>query len=376
MKVNLEGLRIDRARKPASRLHVRTLMATITVATLLLVAGGLVYRSQMKKVSKAGIASTAVPLPVKPGRGEPVLNATGYVMAAHKIEVASNVVGKVAWVGVEKGDRVQYGQPLVRLEDEEYRAQVLQAEGSFENLMARLAALEHGSRPEEIAKAKADVDSAKADLENYDANLERWRRLAKDGVAPKQALDDAKAKYDSQAGRVVSLERIYELARLGPRKEEIDAARAQVKQARGALQYARTQLENTIIRAPVSGTILERNVEKGEFVTTGFVGDRGAKGYVVSLADLNDLEVELDINQNDFARLRPNQQAVVTTDAYPDRRYSGYIREISPEANRQKATVQIKVKIEKPDQFLRPDMNASVAFQEALRGGAVEGDAR
>jgi len=351
-------------------------MATITVATLLLVGGGLVYRSQMKKVSKAGIVSTAVPLPVKPGRGEPVLNATGYVMAAHKIEVASNVVGKVAWVGVEKGDRVQYGQPLVRLEDEEYRAQVLQAEGNFENLMARLAALEHGSRPEEIAKAKADVDSAKADMENYDASLERWRRLAKDGVAPKQALDDAKAKYDSQAGRVVSLERIYELARLGPRKEEIDAARAQVKQARGALQYARTQLENTIIRAPVSGTILERNVEKGEFVTTGFVGDRGAKGYVVSLADLNDLEVELDINQNDFARLRPNQQAVVTTDAYPDRRYFGYIREISPEANRQKATVQIKVKIEKPDQFLRPDMNASVAFQEALRGGAVEGDAR
>jgi len=376
MTVNLEGLRIDRARKPASRSHVRALMATITVATLLLVGGGLVYRSQMKKVSKAGIVSTAVPLPVKPGRGEPVLNATGYVMAAHKIEVASNVVGKVAWVGVEKGDRVQYGQPLVRLEDEEYRAQVLQAEGNFENLMARLAALEHGSRPEEIAKAKADVDSAKADMENYDASLERWRRLAKDGVAPKQALDDAKAKYDSQAGRVVSLERIYELARLGPRKEEIDAARAQVKQARGALQYARTQLENTIIRAPVSGTILERNVEKGEFVTTGFVGDRGAKGYVVSLADLNDLEVELDINQNDFARLRPNQQAVVTTDAYPDRRYFGYIREISPEANRQKATVQIKVKIEKPDQFLRPDMNASVAFQEALRGGAVEGDAR
>src|SRR5262249_15845153 len=107
---------------------------------------------------------------------------------------------------------------------------------------------------------------------------------------------------------------------------------------------------------------LERAVEKGEFVTTSFVGDRGAKGYVVSLADLNDLEVELDISQNDFAKLHANQHGVVTTDAFPDRRYDGYIKEISPEANRQKATVQIKVKVLKPDTYLRPEMNASVAF--------------
>ena len=79
--------------------------------------------------------------------------------------------------------------------------------------------------------------------------------------------------------------------------------RGQVEQARGAVDYAETNLANTIIRAPVTGTILERAVEKGEFVTTSFVGDRGAKGYVVSLADLNDLEVELDISQNDFAKL-------------------------------------------------------------------------
>jgi HlyD family secretion protein len=103
-------------------------------------------------------------------------------------------------------------------------------------------------------------------------------------------------------------------------------------------------------------------VEKGEFVTTSFVGDRGAKGYVVSLADLNDLEVELDIAQNDFAKLHASQHGSVTTDAFPDRKYDGFIKEISPEANRQKATVQIKVKISQPDAYLRPEMNASVAF--------------
>ena len=126
--------------------------------------------------------------------------------------------------------------------------------------------------------------------------------------------------------------------------------------------YAETNLANTVIHAPVTGTILERAVEKGEFVTTSFVGDRGAKGYVVSLADLNDLEVELDISQNDFAKLHSGQHGSVTTDAFPDRKYDGFIKEISPEANRQKATVQIKVKVSKPDQYLKPEMNASVAF--------------
>src|SRR5262249_41470679 len=153
-----------------------------------------------------------------------------------------------------------------------------------------------------------------------------------------------------------------DLIRLGPRQEQIDSLRGQVEQAKGALAYAENSLANTIIRAPVTGTILERAVERGEFVTTSFVGDRGAKGYVVPLADLNDLEVELDISQADFAKLHSGQHAVVNTDAFPDRKYDGFIKEISPEANRQKATVQIKVKVAKPDEYLRPEMNASVAF--------------
>jgi HlyD family secretion protein len=131
-----------------------------------------------------------------------------------------------------------------------------------------------------------------------------------------------------------------------------------------------------VIRAPVTGTILERAVERGEFVTTSFVGDRGAKGYVVSLADLNDLEAELDINQADFARLHSGQHGVITTDAFPDRRYDGFIKEISPEANRQKATVQIKVKVVKPDEYLRPEMNASVAFLSDEKPTTTSGGAK
>src|SRR5947199_10160378 len=138
--------------------------------------------------------------------------------------------------------------------------------------------------------------------------------------------------------------------------------RGQVGQARDAVAYAETQQSNTVIRAPVTGTVLERAAEKGEFLTTMFVGDKGAKGYVVALADLNDLEVELDISQNDFAKLHTRQKGIVSTDAFPDRKYEGIIYEISPEANRQKATVPIKVKILNPDDYLRPEMNVSVAF--------------
>jgi HlyD family secretion protein len=138
--------------------------------------------------------------------------------------------------------------------------------------------------------------------------------------------------------------------------------RGQVRQAEGQLAYDRTILDATLIRAPVTGAILERNVEQGEFVTTGFVGDRGAKGYVVSLADLNDLQVELDISQDDFAKLHMGQRAKITTDAFRDREYDGELVEISPEADRQKATVQVKVQVLQPDEYMRPEMNANVSF--------------
>ncbi len=160
------------------------------------------------------------------------------------------------------------------------------------------------------------------------------------------------------------MDKAYQLSKLGPRQEEIARARGALEQAQGQADYAKSLLDATVIRAPVTGTILERSAEKGELVTSGFAStaEGGPQGMVVSLADLNDLQVELDIAQDDFAKLGPKQKAIVTTDAYPDRKYDGVIAEISPEANRAKATVQVKVQILKPDSFLRPDMNATVKF--------------
>ncbi len=375
MDAELKNLQIDRTERRStgpSRWSARIIIGGVVLFLVLgawritsgnLNSGPVVEIQRVKSISAATALEGVV------------LNATGYIVAAHKIELAAKVIGKVNWIGVDKGDRVTEGQVLVRLEDDEYQAQLLQAKGQLANLQAKLDQAMHGSRPEEIAQSQANLNSSKADLDNAKITLDRTKQLVSEKVVALQSLDDAQARYDGALHKVNSLQKSYELVKLGPRQEEIDSLRGQVDQARGALNYAETNLANTIIRAPVTGTILERAVEKGEFVTTSFVGDRGAKGYVVSLADLNDLEVELDISQNDFAKLHSGQHGTVTTDAFPDRKYDGFIKEISPEANRQKATVQIKVKIAKPDSYLRPEMNASVGFVADQKSGNRESGA-
>jgi HlyD family secretion protein len=363
MDTELLSLKIDRSKKRPKESHLASWWILIGVAVLVSLSAGRFVDGTLNRATDVDVirvraSSAEDQAPV----GDVILNATGYIVAAHKIELAAKVIGKVAWIGVDKGDHVTEGQELVRLEDDEYRAQVQQAQGNVHTLEAHLDSLVNGSRPEEIARAKADLESAHADEVNAKVSLDRMRQMVADHIQPRQGLDDAQAKYDAAVSRAASLDRTYDLAKLGVRREDIEAARGQVEQAQGQLAYSQTQLQNTVIRAPVSGTILERNVEKGEFVTTGFVGDKGAKGYVVSIANLSDLKVELDISENDFAKLAARQKGFVTTDTFPDRRYEGVIDEVSPEANRQKATVQVKVRILKPDHFLRPEMNASVAF--------------
>ncbi len=358
----LDSLKIDRSERSSEEEGSRWARWWILLGIAVFVGIG-AWRVASSEAGAMEVEIMRVKPRVGGQSGERVLlNAAGYIVPHYKIELTPKVMGRVAWIGVEKGVRVKTGQVVVRLEDAEFQARLKQSEGNLASLRARLAELEAGSRPEEIALAKANLQEVKAELRNAKVNLERVQKLVEEGVLAEQDADDAQARYDSAEARVESLERTYDLVRIGPRKEVIDATRGQVRQAEGEMAYAQTMLDATLIRAPISGTILERNVEVGEFVTTSFVGERGAKGYVASLADLMDIQVELDISQDDFAKLGPRQRGIVTTDAFPDRKYQGEIVEISPEADRQKATVQVKVQILEPDNYLRPEMNANVAF--------------
>jgi HlyD family secretion protein len=271
----------------------------------------------------------------------------------------------VAWIGVEKGDKVQQGQVLVRLEDQEFRAQVTEAHGEVMGAEARLNALLAGSRPEEIQRDLNSLREAEATLANDKATLTRNESLYAQKLISTQQVDEIRARYTASEQRAAALRETYELSRKGPRKEEIEKARGDLEQAQGKMAFSLSQIEATQIRAPLSGTILERTAEKGELVTAQFASSLdsgGPRGSVVALADLNDLQVEVDISQDDFAKISSIKEAKVTTDAYPDRQYDASIAQVAPEANRQKATVQLRVQVLHPDEFLRPEMNANVNF--------------
>jgi HlyD family secretion protein len=373
---DLQSLRIDRTERGAgngeppawARRYILIGIAIVVVLSLSALAYRLLSREVPEvEVVRASAESSDV--------GGTVLSATGYIVAHHTINVNSKVTGRLAWIGVEKGDKVKEGQVLVRLEDQEFRASYGQAKGAVDNARAYFDELQHGSRPEEIQLAQHNLDEARATLVNDKLSLDRTKELSAGGVVSRQTLDDATAKFDSDQQRVNSLDKSFQLMKIGPRQEEIARARGALAQAQGQLDYAKSQLDATMIRAPVTGTILDRTAEKGELITAQFASAAagGPQGSVVSLADLNDIQVELDIAQSDFARLGPKQKGIVTVDAYPDRKYNGEIAQISPEANRQKATVQVKVQVLNPDEYLRPEMNATVKFlADEKRSGSTQ----
>jgi HlyD family secretion protein len=363
----LQGLRIDRSARgdgegEGSPWGRRYIIIGIAIVVLLSVSA-LAYRLLAGDVAQVEVAR-ATAESSSDLSGAVVLSATGYIVAHHKINVNSKVTGRVAWIGVEKGDKVKEGQVLVRLEDDEFRAQYQQAHGAAESARAYYEELLHGSRPEEIQQSEHNLDEARATAVNDKITLDRTKNLVGQGVLSTQALDDATARYEADQQRVNSLEKSYQLSKIGPRAEEIARAKGSMVQAEGMEAYAKSQWDATNIKAPVSGTILDRTAEKGELITAQFASaaEGGPQGSVVSLADLDDIQVELDIAQDDFSKLGAKQKGEVTVDAFPDLKYKGVIAEISPEANRQKATVQVKVQILNPDEHLRPEMNSTVKF--------------
>jgi len=239
------------------------------------------------------------------------LTVSGYIINRERIEISPRFLGVVKWIGVKKGDTVTNGQVIVRLDDAEYLARVHQAEGA-------------------LAAAKAGV--AKAEL-----FYQRIQKLSENSIESKQTLDDARLQLDS--------------------------ARANVVSSAGELELAQTYLDWCTIRSPIDGVILEKLVQPNELVMPqSFGGARGPSTALVAMADPKDLQVEIDVNEADLSKISMNQKCRVSPEAYPDKTYGGHVAEIAPEADRSKGTLQIKVQIENPDQFLTPELSAKVDF--------------
>ncbi len=380
MDKQLQALKIDRGKRDGKTNPLRSWLLALMAFFLGSVVALVVFRTYFSPDVPATGASDAPPAgelsaaaaspqapPLDPET--PILIATGYIVPHHRIEVGSKVVGKVRWVGVEKSDLVEKGQLLVKLDDSEYQAQMSQARADLASAEARLAELVAGTRPEEVQRAAAELRRSEADLLNARREAQRLQKLLDSGVISQQQVDDAIARRDMAEASLAVSEKDYQLAQLGPRQEQIDSARAAVARSAASIRYWETQIAETEIRAPSAGTVLERIAEVGEMVSTAFAG--GAT--VVALADLDDLQVELDISQSDFHNIALDNRCVMAPVAYPQRRYDCEVAEIAPEANRQRATIQVKVQILKPDPFLRPEMDARVTFYPPIEKQQTEG---
>jgi HlyD family secretion protein len=304
----------------------RTTVAIAAGAVLLVVAGVWMVRRNGAPVARVATAT----LVGGGASGSTGVVANGYVVARTQASVSAKLPGRLAYLGVAEGSHVTEGQVIARLDNADYTAVVGQAEAT-------------------VASEQATLIEAEADRDE----LVREARRAHDVRAQSAQLisqQDAELA-DSKAAQ-------------GEARVQAQAAR--VRAAQASLAVARANLDNTLIHAPFTGTVLRKDAEVGEVVAPS-VGGGLTRGAVVTMADLATLEVEVDVNEAYIARIRAGQAARITLDAYPDTSFRGSVRLVVPTADRQKATVQVKVAILDHDPRILTEMGARVEFLEPVR---------
>jgi RND family efflux transporter MFP subunit len=251
--------------------------------------------------------------------GGAVLTGSGYVVTGERyVSLGVRVPSRIERYLVEEGQRVEAGQELVQLDPRQYAAA--------------------------LAQARANLTRARADLGLREKELARARTLVERGVLSEADLD--------------------------VKENLVSVSQAEIAQLSAAIDRAKVDLDDTVIRAPTAGIILEKFKEVGEIaVPGGFAGS----GELIRMANLDDMRAELDVNESDLSRIRMDQPAEVRPDAYSDRSYRARVVKLYPQINRQKGTLKVEVQIENPDEWLRPDMSVRIAFlQQAEPEGAAQ----
>jgi len=330
---DLGKLRIDRDQPaPAVRRAFRRVAWFAGVALVLL--GGLA--AWLKRGSAVPVDVVAASLGGGGGAGGPVgVVANGYVVARTKAAVSAKIPGRLASLEVSEGSVVRKGDVIARLDNADYEAAAAQAEA-------------------QVATARATLVELEADRDELQREFVRTRDLRAQNPNLVSAQDAEAADSRARQGEA-----------------RVQAQRARVDAAAAGLRFAQANLENTYVRAPFSGTVLRKEAEVGEVVAPS-VGGGLTRGAVVTMADLGTLEVEVDVNEAYIARVRGGQRARITLDAYPDTGFAGNVRQVVPTADRQRATVQVKVAILDRDPRILPEMGAKVEFlEDAARAGAA-----
>ena len=315
---DLSALRIDeRARRdPGGFKWLRWLAAGL--GGLLLVLAG-VYALK----GKTPVVEVTTVHAGQAGRAA-LLNASGYVTPRRRATIAAKITGRVNEIFAEEGMRVEPGQTLATLDDSEARARLI--------------------------SARADRDATAAtlgDLRVNLANAERDRRRAedlwKDGGISEQAVDQARTTVDSLRARIA----------LG--EEQVRAAEAKIR-------VAQEDLDNTVVRAPFAGIVVSKDAQRGEMVSPISAGGGFTRTGIATIVDMDSLEIEVDVNESYIARVKPGQPVTAVLDAYPDWQVPAKVRTVIPTADRQKATVKVRVAFDRLDPRILPDMGVKVTF--------------
>lgn len=325
---DLSKLRINRdAPSPAVKKALGRNLLLLALAAIVVVVAMLVMRGGSATQIRVVTAAAASTAGAAGSGGATSVTANGYVVARTKAAVSVKIPGRLAFLGVSEGSFVRRDSIIARLDNADYQAAVAQAEAN-------------------TASAQASVIEAESDRDQLQREAARLQnvRTQNANLVSQQELDLA-ASRASQAE-----------ARLG-------AATARRQAAQAGVRMAQANLDNTYIRAPFTGTVLRKEAEVGEVVAPS-VGGGLTRGAVAYMADLSTLEVEVDVNEAYIARIRSRQRARITLDAYPDTAFRGTVRQVVPTADRQRATVQVKVVIDDHDPRILPEMGAKVDFLE------------
>ncbi len=320
LKDDLAALRIDQsARAGTSR---RGLWITLAVVLVAVATAGVVWSTRVD-----AITVRAVPVKAETGGGPApgaVLNASGYVTARRRATVSSKVTGKVLEVFVEEGKAVHKGQVLAKLDDSQVRASLAVGEAQLET--ARRGAAEDEAR-----------------LREATLTLGRRQQLVKEQVISKAELDSAQAEVESLKAR-------------------IDVAHQQIRVAESVVNQRRTDLADMEVRAPFDGVAISKDAQPGEMISPVSAGGGFTRTGVATIVDMTSLEIEVDVNESYINRVRPGMPIEAVLDAYPDWRIPAHVIAPIPSADRQKATVKVRIGFEQLDPRILPDMGVKVSF--------------
>ena len=332
LKHDLAALRIEREPERPRRRWAGWLFALLVSAAVGYGAWRWVTRERPVVVETAVVSERTA------GTQAAVLNASGYVTARRRATVSSKITGKIVEVNVEEGMAVREGQVLARLDDATLKASLSLAE-------ARVEAARRSVQESEVRLAEARV------------TLGRQQQLVKEGLATVAEVDAAQAEVDSLDARIL-------------------ASREQVRVAERQVELERTNLEDTVIRAPFSGVAISKDAQPGEMVSPVSAGGGFTRTGICTLVDMRSLELEVDVNESYINRVKPEQDVTAVLDAYPDWQIPARVITTVPTADRQKATVLVRIGFVALDPRILPDMGVKVTFLRDAEKGEAEAVAR